>query len=443
MAQHISDSDLPPTYQPAEEKVALLHEEKTEQSLPTPATANPPAPQRRRHAARFIACVLILIFLIAPLLCTIGDGDGDESHIHKHKGKGKHHKKPKHSKKCKGDIISHDLPDDYEPSDLVWDKPSSTLFVASDSGRFAGIDTKGKLKGEWDLGDNFDLEGIALSPYQPGLVYLGQEAPPSIIEFNTTSSSITRRWNITAPADPDKNKCDALTLKANGIESLVFIASRNSPNGGFFYAGRQCDARVFVYDIPLEGGNDGKVVYRGYIDPPGPGYDLAAMTAFNEVLYLVYDEDKVVHALDLTDPTFIPPPLPPPSGNTTAPEWIIDATKKDATEYDLVFDRRGQEGMTFAEVRGTQHDRFVFVAIDPPKHKGRKLVVKYELEEFWECFEEKDEKKRKGRKFGAEEEEDEEEFEGKGRKVWGEEWERAKKAARKAAERSRITKDDE
>ena len=168
------------------------------------------------------------------------------------------------------------------------------------------------------------------------------------------------------------------------------------------------------------------------------------MTAFNEVLYFVYDEDKVVYALDLTDPTFIPPPLPPPSGNTTTPEWIIDATDKDASEYDLVFDRRGQEGMTFAEVRGTQHDRFVFIAVDPPKHKGAKLVVKYELEEFWDCFEQKDGKGKEGKKFGGKEADvSEEDFERKGRKMWGKEWERAKKAAKKAAERVRITKDEE
>ena len=122
MAQQTPHIDLPPTYQPAEEKVALLQEEKTEQSLPTPATATPPVPERRRRTARFMACILILIFFIAPLLCTLGDGDDDESRIHKHKGKGKHHKKPKHGKKCQGTIISDDLPDDYEPSDLVWGK---------------------------------------------------------------------------------------------------------------------------------------------------------------------------------------------------------------------------------------------------------------------------------------------------------------------------------
>ncbi|KAJ3030206.1 hypothetical protein HDV00_009076 [Rhizophlyctis rosea] len=369
------------------------------------------------------------------------------SHHHKHHSHAlkKHHKHPKkgHKGKCRGTSISQNLPKGYEPSDLVWDKPSSTLYIASDNGRIAGVDVDGKIKQEYNLGEKFDLEGIALVPWRRDVVYLGFEAPPAILEFNLTSSKITQRWNLTAPADADKNKCDVYlkdgkvsTQKANGIESLVFIATRNSPNGGFFYAGRQCDARVFVYDIPIEGGNDGKVLYRGYIDPPGPGYDLAgeyltitvvhdvqfpdplqlayppiphppttAMTAYNEILYLVYDKDKVVHALDLTDPTLIPPPLPStphpsPPDNSTSPKWIVDATDMDATDYDLTFKRRGQEGMTFAEVRGTQHETFVFLGIDPPGKKG-KDVIRFGVGEFWECFEErkgKGGKKGKGKK---------------------------------------------
>jgi len=308
--------------------------------------------------------------------------------------KNKHHK-GKHGKgkkgKCRGTVISSHLPKDYEPSDLVWDKPSSTLFVVSDSGRFAGVDIDGKVKGEWKLGDGFDLEGVALVPWRRDTVYLGQENPPSILEYHLPTSNITRHWNLTAAADKDKNRCNAFasTVKPQGIESLVFIQSRNSPNGGYFYAGRQCDARVFVYDVPIEDGNDGELVYRGYLDPPGSGYDLAALTAYNEILYLVYDTDKRVHALDLTDSKLIPPPLTEQPGNVSKPDWKVDATKMDAADYDLVFEREGQEGMTFAEVRGTQHATFVFIAVDPKGKKG-KAVVRHEMRKFWDCFEKKD-----------------------------------------------------
>lgn len=73
-------------------------------------------------------------------------------------------------------MISHNLPKDYEPSDLVWDKDESTLYVVSDNGRIAGLDIKGNLKGEWQLDDNFDLEGVAIVPGR--LVFMMMQAWP-------------------------------------------------------------------------------------------------------------------------------------------------------------------------------------------------------------------------------------------------------------------------
>ncbi|KAJ3299544.1 hypothetical protein HK104_008521 [Borealophlyctis nickersoniae] len=363
----------------------------TEDTLPTYAEKTQDAagasqqgePERRCPFKGRRPCFTVLRFL--AILFAVGMTAHCLTHISTHKKgkKGGHH----HSKKCEGTVISQNLPSDYEPSDLVWDKPSSTLYVASDNGRIAGIDVDGNVKGEWDLGKKFDLEGIALVPQKRGFVYAAHEHPPSIIEFNTASSKIERRWNISIPTPQYPFPGNYTAHKANGIESLVFIASRNSPNGGFFYAGRQSDARVFVFDVPVDKDvqpdeEGGKAIYRGYLDPPGPGYDLAAMTAFREILYFIYDKTKTVHALDLTNPRFIPP-----AAVSDDKEWQVDARKDDFTERDLKFLRRGQEGMTFAEVKGKVHESYVFIGIDPPKGKGEKEVLRFGLKEFWKCFE--------------------------------------------------------
>lgn len=115
------------------------------------------------------------------------------------------------------------------------------------------------------------------------VLYLGHESPPYIYEYNLTSSSFQRKWNLHIPhKGPDD---DFTAAKENGIESLVFIASPNSKNGGFFYAGRQSDAKIFVYDVDLledkaasrldDGVKNGTLTFRGTMIPPGPGYDLA------------------------------------------------------------------------------------------------------------------------------------------------------------------------
>lgn len=104
------------------------------------------------------------------------------------------------------------------------------------------------------------------------------------------------------------------------------------------------------------------------------------MTAYSEILYLVYDIDKLAHTIDLTNKTFIPP-------KDRSEKWEIDARDSDFLEAGLKFKKRGQEGMTFAEVRGRVHEKYVFIAIDPPKGGGVKSVVRHDLEDFWKCFE--------------------------------------------------------
>lgn len=116
----------------------------------TPLLGHEKIPQRSRRSWRIVHLVAFLI--LASLILTLPA-------ITKHK----HPKHPKHGK-CEGKVISGDLPEGYEPSDLVWHKNSGTLYIVSDGGRLAAVDKEGKLKGEWTLGKNFDLEGVALVP---------------------------------------------------------------------------------------------------------------------------------------------------------------------------------------------------------------------------------------------------------------------------------------
>lgn len=112
---------------------------------------------------------------------------------------------------------------------------------------------------------------------------------------------------------------------------------------------------------------------------------IPAMTAFHDILYFVYDKDQTVNAIDLTDPTHIPPYW---NGTGDMPEWEINAIRDDDKDRDLVFREGGHEGMTFAEVKKSKKS-YVFVAVDQKKKAGgKKKVARWDLNTFWKCFEE-------------------------------------------------------
>ena len=155
----------------------------------------------------------------------------------------------------------------------------------------------------------------------------------------------------------------------NGMESLVFVPNTAAKNGkGYFYAGRQKDARICVFDIL-----DDTVHFAGALIAPGPEYDLSAMTLYRDRLYFLYDKEKLLLAVSSKDPAI-------------QPHRDIN-TVKTLTNTNVVgawhFTRRGQEGIAFGSSDG---QNWAIFAIDPPKKKGRKDIVRFHMNDFVTCF---------------------------------------------------------
>ena len=264
--------------------------------------------------------------------------------------------------------LSDQLNHKFEPSDLIWHPDRKELFVVSDHGHLASLDISGNVSRDWKIHGKPDLEGVTLIPDRLDSVYLGQEYPAAILEFDLKSETIQRTWDLQSfldarPDTQDPNK---------GLESLAFIPSPHSKNHGFFYVGRQSDALIFIFDIPVL---EGQVVLRGTIKPPGPGYDLSSLTVHKDMLWMLYDKDKSLYAIDLLEPGLIP---------TTQNIVAVDATAKPVKRIgSMSFNIRGQEGIAFVE---NASGSWVFVAVDAPKKAGQKNILRYTLREFFGCF---------------------------------------------------------
>ncbi|KAJ3157661.1 hypothetical protein HDU89_000037 [Geranomyces variabilis] len=274
---------------------------------------------------------------------------------------------------CSGTSLYDRLPSKFEPSDLAFDHATSTLFVVSDSGKLGALTQVDSDNGPdakvYAVGKQFDLEGCTLVPSRPGFVYLGNEYPAAIVEFELASSKVTRQWAVqpffdaSTTANADTN---------SGLESLVFSQTNDSLTT--FYVGRQADARVFVVNVALDGQSTTKPALVGTLDPPGPGTDLSSMTIFRDFIWLLYDKPKQALALPLSAAT-----IPPDATGT-----IDDTGAASAQVGTLEFTTRGQEGLAFVELADGQ--KFVFVGVDPPKGKGDKDLRRYDFDTFFECF---------------------------------------------------------
>ncbi|KAJ3123913.1 hypothetical protein HK098_001558 [Nowakowskiella sp. JEL0407] len=282
---------------------------------------------------------------------------------------------------CEPQQINHDLPKKFEPSDVVWDRTKQVMYVVDDNGRIVSLDENGNLKNQWDVnkamarnksfkGLKWDLEGVAFNPNKPDLLYLGLEYPASIIEFNLLSSQIVGIYRVqdifdhNPTSDPSHN---------SGLESLAFIPSSASKYGGYFYAGRQTDAQIFVVELEPK---SQRAIYHGWIKPPGPGFDLSAMTVFKDHLFMLYDKAKELTSVDILANELIPKNKP------LRVDFTIIQPK---TQFGTAkFTVRGFEGISFIDDKvGTP--KYVVIGVDPPK-KGMKTLIRYEFKQFLKCF---------------------------------------------------------
>ena len=96
----------------------------------------------------------------------------------------------------------------YEPSGIVWHSRLNTLFLVSDpspsySGRVTQMNTDGSGVTHWTVGG--DLEGIAVADPATNYVYVLNEYPYALYEFDFSIGTKTKSWDLStlipAPLD--------------------------------------------------------------------------------------------------------------------------------------------------------------------------------------------------------------------------------------------------
>jgi len=126
-----------------------------------------------------------------------------------------------------------------EPSGICFHPLRKTLFVVSDEGEIAEIETDGTPV--FNLKIPGDLEDVTVNP-QSGLLYIVKEGEDVILEFDPDRKEITRKFPINRefqgnPKFLQKQEEDF----DDGVESIAFVPDKNHPEGGTFYVGNQRD----------------------------------------------------------------------------------------------------------------------------------------------------------------------------------------------------------
>jgi len=125
-----------------------------------------------------------------------------------------------------------------EPSGICFHPHRKTLFVVSDEGEIAEIETDGtpvfnqKIPG--------DLEGVTVNP-QSGLLYIIYEGKDIILEFDPDKKEVIRKFPMNREYQGNPNFLQKQEGYDNGIESIAFVLDKDHPEGGTFYISNQVD----------------------------------------------------------------------------------------------------------------------------------------------------------------------------------------------------------
>src|SRR3989338_11440838 len=178
----------------------------------------------------------------------------------------------------------------YEPSGIVWHNRLQSLFVIWDNGYITQIDQNGNiLHPSVFIGAGFDIEDITVVDEQSNVVYILQEYPQAIIEFNISDWTLTgRRWDLLGMPGNSRDGAEALTYNKSTHE---------------FYVGAQSGGNIYVYHIDLS--NPSHTNFSRMIDThmSGRGGDISGLNYSEETnhVYALFDGANVIQEYDSRD----------------------------------------------------------------------------------------------------------------------------------------------
>lgn len=185
--------------------------------------------------------------------------------------------------------IGQRLPSNFEASGLVWHTELQRLFLVSDSGLVASMTDRGEDLELWPV--DADIEAVTVANPKSDFIYLGIEHPDSIYEFNLSTGTVSRIFDLTGWMDGPKN---------SGLEALTFVPDDADPEGGLFYAGLQETGQIFVFRLPiLSSADSAAVTFIGSIYPIQGIKNISGMhyVPTQDVLYAIYDNTDLLRAM--------------------------------------------------------------------------------------------------------------------------------------------------
>ncbi|ORZ32274.1 hypothetical protein BCR44DRAFT_66121 [Catenaria anguillulae PL171] len=166
-----------------------------------------------------------------------------------------------------------------------------------------------------------------------------------------------------------------------GIEALTYVPDAENPDVGFFFVGRQEDARIFVFQVPaaladpvasIRQPQISEMRYLGAIRPPGPGKDLSALySTAGSQLFAVFDKAQELIEMDLLDKRIAAVMELARVGSAQVDNVaaLVDMSRVKTTVVETP--RRGIEAFAIAPTADGQ--LHLFVGLDHNKKKVREL----------------------------------------------------------------------
>lgn len=173
----------------------------------------------------------------------------------------------------------------YEPSGVVWHGRTHSLFLVWDNGYVTQMDTSGNILHP-SVFVGGDLEDITVVDDQTNSIYLLEEYPQKIVEFDISTWTKTGRvWSLNGmPGNA-----------ADGAEALTYNAETHE-----FYVGAQMDGQIYVYAVDLQ--NSGSVNFSRVIHT-GVAADIAGLnySADTKKVYAVFDSANILQEYDASN----------------------------------------------------------------------------------------------------------------------------------------------
>ena len=201
-----------------------------------------------------------------------------------------------------GTDIGGGLPSGFEPSGIVWDNFTGALWVVGDESQLARMLDDGTSTSTWTIAGGLDLESVAVTGTTQKL-YLGQEDPPIIREYNSSSTG--------APSSTGKSwQLGFSTTSSDGMEGLTWVPNgyhpyANSSSGGVFFASSQSNGTIYVYDVNLSTSGSTPTL-RGSFTPDATQTDISDLyfSTATRTLFVLYDAANKVLEIDASTTSF-------------------------------------------------------------------------------------------------------------------------------------------